>query len=106
MDNPGSAGRGHAFETPVYRNLGATELADQRAGMEHLISMGFVDPQRIGVTGWSFGGFMTLNLLLNAPDLVRAGFAGPPLPHSLNSHTTYSHPHLSPPKNNPHASPK
>jgi dipeptidyl-peptidase-4 len=103
MDNRGSAGRGHAFETPVYRNLGATELADQRAGMEHLISMGFVDPQRIGVTGWSFGGFMTLNLLLNAPDLVRAGFAGAPVTNWLNYDTIYTERYMGLPKDNAEA---
>lgn len=103
MDNRGSAGRGHAFETPVYRNLGAAELADQRAGMEHLISMGFVDPQRIGVTGWSFGGFMTLNLLLNAPDLVRAGFAGAPVTNWLNYDTIYTERYMGLPKDNAEA---
>ena len=103
MDNRGSAGRGHAFETPVYRNLGAAELADQRAGMEHLISTGFVDPQRIGVTGWSFGGFMTLNLLLNAPDLVRAGFAGAPVTNWLNYDTIYTERYMGLPKDNAEA---
>jgi dipeptidyl-peptidase-4 len=103
MDNRGSAGRGHAFETPVHRNLGATELADQRAGIEHLISMGFVDPQRIGVTGWSFGGFMTLNLLLNAPDLVRAGFAGAPVTNWLNYDTIYTERYMGLPKDNAEA---
>lgn len=102
-DNRGSAGRGHAFETPLYRNLGATELADQRAGIEHLISMGFVDPQRIGVTGWSFGGFMTLNLLLNAPDLARAGFAGAPVTNWLNYDTIYTERYMGLPKDNAEA---
>jgi dipeptidyl-peptidase-4 len=48
MDNRGSANRGHAFETPVYRNLGAQELADQREGVEYMIGRGFIDPQRVG----------------------------------------------------------
>jgi dipeptidyl-peptidase 4 len=103
VDNRGSAGRGHAFETPVYRDLGAAGLADQRAGMEHLIAMGFVDPQRIGVTGWSFGGFMTLNLLLNAPDLVRAGFAGAPVTNWLNYDTIYTERYMGLPKDNAEA---
>jgi dipeptidyl-peptidase-4 len=100
MDNRGSAGRGHAFESPVFRNLGTTELADQRAGVEHLISMGFVDSHRIGVTGWSFGGFMTLNLLLNAPDLVQAGFAGAPVTNWLNYDTIYTERYMGLPKDN------
>jgi dipeptidyl-peptidase-4 len=55
MDNRGSTGRGHAFETPIFRKLGPVELADQVAGVEQLISLGFVDPVRIGVRGWSYG---------------------------------------------------
>lgn len=90
IDNRGSSGRGHAFETPLYHNLGATELADQKAGIEHLVSMGFVDPQRIGVHGWSYGGFMTLNLLLNAPDLFRAGIAGAPVTNWINYDSIYT----------------
>jgi len=103
MDNRGSAGRGHAFETPVYRNLGARELADQREGVEYLISRGFVDPQRIGVTGWSYGGFMTLNLLLNAPDLFHAGFAGAPVTNWLNYDTIYTERYMGMPDDNAEA---
>ena len=90
MDNRGTAGRGHAFESAVYRNLGAAELADQREGIAHLIAMGFVDPQRIGVTGWSYGGFMTVNMLLNAGDVFHAGFAGAPVTNWLNYDTIYT----------------
>jgi dipeptidyl-peptidase-4 len=66
VDNRGQAGYGHAFESPIYRNMGPTELADQVAGVKHLISMGIADPGAVGVHGWSYGGFMTLNLMLNA----------------------------------------
>jgi dipeptidyl-peptidase-4 len=100
MDNRGAAGRGHAFETPVYRNLGTRELADQREGIEHLIARGFIDPQRIGVTGWSYGGFMTLNLLLNAPDLFHAGFAGAPVTNWLNYDTIYTERYMGAPEDN------
>jgi dipeptidyl-peptidase-4 len=100
MDNRGSAGRGHAFETPVFRNLGARELADQREGVEYLISRGFIDPQRVGVTGWSYGGFMTLNLLLNAPDLFHAGFAGAPVTNWLNYDTIYTERYMGLPEDN------
>ncbi len=100
MDNRGSSGRGHAFETPVYHNLGARELADQREGVEYLISRGFIDPQRIGVTGWSYGGFMTLNLLLNAPDLFHAGFAGAPVTNWLNYDTIYTERYMGLPEDN------
>jgi dipeptidyl-peptidase-4 len=100
MDNRGTSGRGHAFETPVFRNLGTQELADQREGIQYLISLGFVDPQRIGVTGWSYGGFMTLNLLLNAPDLFHAGFAGAPVTNWLNYDTIYTERYMGLPKVN------
>ena len=100
MDNRGSAGRGHAFETPVYRNLGAQELADQREGVEYLIARGFIDPQRVGVTGWSYGGFMTLNLLFNAPDLFHVGFAGAPVTNWLNYDTIYTERYMGLPDDN------
>jgi dipeptidyl-peptidase-4 len=100
MDNRGGAGRGHAFEAAVYRNLGPAELVDQKAGIEHLIGMGFVDPQRIGVTGWSYGGFMTLNLLLNAPDVFRAGIAGAPVTNWLNYDTIYTERYMGLPREN------
>ena len=100
MDNRGSAGRGHAFETPVYRNLGAQELADQREGVEYMISRGFIDPQRVGITGWSYGGFMTLNSMLNAPDLFHAGFAGAPVTNWLNYDTIYTERYMGMPDDN------
>ena len=100
MDNRGTSGRGHAFEAPLFRNLGVQELADQREGIQYLISLGFVDPRRIGVTGWSYGGFMTLNLLLNAADLFRAGFAGAPVTNWLNYDTIYTERYMGLPKDN------
>jgi len=103
MDNRGSANRGHGFETPVYRNLGARELADQREGVEYLIARGFIDSQRIGVAGWSYGGFMTLNLLFNAPDLFHAGFAGAPVTSWLNYDTIYTERYMGLPDDNTEA---
>jgi dipeptidyl-peptidase-4 len=100
MDNRGTGGRGHAFETPVFRKLGAVELADQREGIEHLIAMGFVDAARIGVTGWSYGGFMTITALVNAGDMFRAGFAGAPVTNWLNYDTIYTERYMGLPKDN------
>jgi len=100
LDNRGTAGRGHAFESAVYRNLGVVELEDQRAGIRRLFSMGFVDAARIGVTGWSYGGFMTLNMLLNAPDVFRAGFAGAPVTSWMNYDTIYTERYMGLPKDN------
>ncbi|MGA7411817.1 MAG: S9 family peptidase, partial [Bryobacteraceae bacterium] len=59
LDNRGSSGRGHQFEEPLYREMGRVELADQRAGVDKLVSLGFADPKRVGIFGWSYGGFMT-----------------------------------------------
>lgn len=90
VDNRGSAGRGHAFEIPLFRNLGPVELADQVAGVRELISRGFVDAGRVGIRGWSYGGFMTLNALLNAPDVFHAGAAGAPVTDWRNYDTIYT----------------
>ncbi len=79
LDNRGSWGRGHAFEEAVAGRFGAVELADQLLGVAHLGSLPYVDPSRIGITGWSFGGFLTLYAMLNAPDVWTCGVAGAPV---------------------------
>ncbi len=100
-DNRGGMGRGHAFETAVYHKLGVSELADQVAGVQYLISLGFADPQRIGIHGWSYGGFMTVNAMLNAPDVFRAGFAGAPVTSWMNYDTIYTERYMGLPSENP-----
>jgi len=79
LDNRGSAGRGHEFEEPIHFHLGAQELADQRDGSEWLKMQPYVDPERIGIHGWSYGGHMTLHAMFEAPDIFRVGFAGGPV---------------------------
>lgn len=101
LDNRGTAGRGLAFESKVFRNLGATELEDQQAGVRHLVGMGFADPQRIGIYGWSYGGYMTLYALTHAPDLFRAGIAGAPVTHWRNYDTIYTERYMGLPSENP-----
>lgn len=76
LDNRGSANRGFEFESVIHRRLGTVELSDQLKGVEYLANQPFVDAGRIGVHGWSFGGFMTLTLLLRAPERFRVGVAG------------------------------
>lgn len=76
LDNRGSFGRGHAFETPIFGELGAAALDDQLAGIEYLRTLPYVDGTRIGTDGKSFGGYMTLYALINAPDTFRCGVAG------------------------------
>jgi dipeptidyl-peptidase 4 len=100
MDNRGSTGRGHAFEAPIYRNLGEQEVADQRLGVEHLIALGFVDPKRIGITGWSYGGYMTLHSMLLAPDIFKVGVAGAPVTDWHNYDTIYTERYMGLPEQN------
>ncbi len=99
-ENRGGMGRGHAFETPIYHKLGVDELADQVAGVRYLISLGFADPARIGIHGWSYGGFMTTNAMLNAPDVFRAGFAGAPVTNWINYDTIYTERYMGLPSEN------
>jgi len=79
LDNRGSAGRGHVFETPLHLRLGAQELSDQRDGVQYLKSLPYVDAGRIGIWGWSYGGHMTLHAMFEAGDDFKAGFAGGPV---------------------------
>ena len=101
LDNRGSAGRGHKFESPVYREMGRVELSDQRAGIEKLLSMGFVDKDHIGIYGWSYGGYMTLYSLLHAPELFKAGIAGAPVTDWHNYDTIYTERYMGLPSENP-----
>jgi dipeptidyl-peptidase-4 len=100
LDNRGSKGRGHAFETPLYHRTGQTELADQLEGVRYLIAQGFVDPARIGLYGWSYGGYMTLYSLLNAPGVFRAGIAGAPVTSWRNYDTIYTERYMGLPEEN------
>lgn len=100
LDNRGSNGRGHAFETPIYHELGKQEVADQRLGIEHLIGMGFVDPKRIGITGWSYGGYMTIHSMLLAPDIFKVGVAGAPVTDWHNYDTIYTERYMGLPEQN------
>jgi dipeptidyl-peptidase-4 len=79
VDNRGSAGRGHAFETPLHFRLGSQELSDQRDGVQYLKSLPYVDANRIGIWGWSYGGHMTLHAMFEAGDDFKVGFAGGPV---------------------------
>lgn len=100
LDNRGSTGRGHKFETAVYHNLGKQELADQREGLRYLNSLGFVDPARIGLYGWSYGGFMTLNTVTNAPELIKAAIAGAPVTSWHNYDSIYTERYMGLPSDN------
>lgn len=78
MDNRGSANRGQKFEQATHRNLGVAEKADQTKGIEYLRSLKYVDTKRIGIYGWSFGGFVATTMM-SKTDFFKAGVAGGPV---------------------------
>ena len=79
LDNRGSENRGKAFEQVTFRQLGQEEMKDQMKGVEYLKSLPYVDANRLGVHGWSFGGYMTISLMTNYPDVFKVGVAGGPV---------------------------
>lgn len=79
IDNRGSANRGVKFEQPIYHAMGGVEVRDQKVGAEYLKSLPFVDPGKIAISGWSYGGYMTLKQLQAEPGLYAAGIAGAPV---------------------------
>ena len=79
VDNRGSENRGRDFEQATFRQLGQVEMRDQMRGVDYLKSLAYVDTTRIGVHGWSFGGFMTISLMTNYPDVFKVGVAGGPV---------------------------
>ncbi len=90
LDNRGSSGRGHLFESVLYHDMGEHELSDQKDGIQYLVSQGFVDPSRIGLYGWSYGGYMTLYTITHAPGLIKAAIAGAPVVNWRNYDTIYT----------------
>lgn len=101
LDNRGSAGRGHEFESVIHRNLGKNEMADQMTGVRYLQSLPYVDSERIGVHGWSFGGFMTTNLMLTYPDVFKVGVAGGPVIDWERYEIMYGERYMDTPEENP-----
>ena len=100
LDNRGSAFRGTAFQAPIHDKLGEVEVADQVLGARWLGSQGFVDPARIGVWGWSYGGYLTLMLMFKAPEVFRAGVAGAPVTDWTLYDTHYTERYLERPPEN------
>jgi dipeptidyl-peptidase-4 len=79
QDNRGTSNRGAAFEKAINRQCGKAEMEDQMVGINWLRSLPFVDASRIGVHGWSYGGFMTISLMTSYPDVFKVGVAGGPV---------------------------
>jgi dipeptidyl-peptidase-4 len=101
LDNRGTENRGIEFEQAVFRNLGELECEDQMAGIDYLKSLDFIDPSRIGVNGWSYGGFMTLSLMLRYPDVFRMGVCGGPVTDWKYYEVMYGERYMDTPESNP-----
>ncbi|MEZ5498587.1 MAG: S9 family peptidase [Steroidobacteraceae bacterium] len=101
LDNRGSGFRGTRFEAAGFHHLGSVEVRDQVRGAEFLSSLDFVDPKRIGVFGWSYGGYMTLMCLMQAPDTFAAGAAGAPVTDWRLYDTHYTERYMGTPAGNP-----
>ena len=99
MDNRGSNFRGHAFEKVVHKQFGKLELADQLEGLDYLMSLGFVDARRVGIYGWSYGGYMTLYALTHAK-VFAAGVAGAPVTDWRHYDTIYTERYMGLPARN------
>jgi dipeptidyl-peptidase 4 len=101
LDNRGSAGRGHTWESKIYHETGAHELNDQLDGIHYLATLGFADMSRVGIRGWSYGGYMTLYALANAPGVFKAGIAGAPVTDWRNYDSIYTERYMGLPDENP-----
>ncbi|CCY03020.1 dipeptidyl peptidase IV [Prevotella sp. CAG:924] len=101
VDNRGSENRGKAFEQVTFRHLGIEEMKDQMEGVKFLKTLPYVDASRLGVHGWSFGGFMTTNLMLTYPDVFKVGVAGGPVVDWKWYEVMYGERYMDTPQSNP-----
>lgn len=101
VDNRGSENRGFEFESCTHRHLGDIEMQDQLEGVKFLKSLPYVDADRIGVHGWSFGGFMTTNLMCSYPDVFKVGVAGGPVIDWKLYEVMYGERYMDTPQENP-----
>ncbi len=101
LDNRGSEHRGRDFEQATFRQLGQIEMKDQMKGVEYLRTLPYVDMSRLGVHGWSFGGFMTITLMTNYPDVFKVGVAGGPVIDWKWYEVMYGERYMDTPETNP-----
>lgn len=101
LDNRGSSNRGFEFESVIHRNQGVAAMSDQMKGVEYLKSLPYVDAERLSVYGWSYGGFMTISLLLNYPDVFTTGVAGGPVTDWKYYEVMYGERYMDTPQENP-----
>lgn len=101
IDNRGSENRGRDFEQATFRHLGQVEMQDQMRGVDYLRTLNYVDTARLGVHGWSFGGFMTISLMTNYPDVFKVGVAGGPVIDWKWYEVMYGERYMDTPQTNP-----
>ena len=101
LDNRGSEDRGREFEQATFRRLGQEEMKDQIQGVEYLKTLPYVDADRLGVHGWSYGGFMTTSLMTTYPDIFKVGVAGGPVIDWKWYEVMYGERYMDTPQQNP-----
>ena len=101
LDNRGSENRGLAFEQATFHQLGQIEMQDQMKGVEYLRTLPYVDIDHLGVHGWSYGGFMTISLMTNYPDVFKVGVAGGPVIDWKWYEVMYGERYMGTPESNP-----
>jgi dipeptidyl-peptidase-4 len=100
LDNRGSARRGLRFESALSRHFGSVEVDDQVDGVRWLVEQGLANPERVGVTGWSYGGYMALMCLAKAPDVFKLAVAGAPVTDYAGYDTAYTERYMETPATN------
>jgi dipeptidyl-peptidase-4 len=100
LDNQGSARRGLHFEGVIKHDMGRVEVEDQVDGVRWLVEQGLADPERVGVYGWSYGGYMALMCLGRAPETFKVAIAGAPVTHWDGYDTHYTERYMGTPQTN------
>ncbi|MBD2715533.1 DPP IV N-terminal domain-containing protein [Microvirga sp. STR05] len=101
VDSRGSGNRGSAFERATFRQLGTVEMADQLKGVDYLKSLPYVDQARMGIHGWSFGGFMTTTMMTRSPGTFKVGVGGGPVIDWRMYEIMYTERYMDTPQENP-----
>jgi len=101
LDNRGTSNRGRAFEQAIFRNLGTKEVNDQMVGVRYLKALDFVDSTRIGINGWSYGGFMTISMFLKHPESFKVAVCGGPVIDWQYYEVMYGERYMDTPQSNP-----
>jgi len=101
LDNRGTVNRGFGFESVIHRKLGTIEAEDQMRGVEFLHSLPYVDKERMGINGWSYGGFMTISMMQRYPGVFKAGVAGGPVIDWKYYEVMYGERYMQTPERNP-----